>query len=94
MAADVKKGGNAAGKREITFSFIYKQHRWLKRTLCNFGVKRSLTGISNLYAGYERGPHCLLVLLKLLFGSLSRYSLSTERLWDTSRLNFSHWRVL
>ena len=53
VAADVKKGGKAAGKREITFSFIYKQHRWLKRTLCNFGVKRSLIGISNLYAGYE-----------------------------------------
>ena len=61
VATDVTKGGKAAGKREITFSFIYKQHSWLKRTMCNFGVERSLTGISNLYARYEREPHCLLV---------------------------------
>ena len=41
--------------------FIYKQHRSLKRNLCNFGVERSLIGISNVYAGYEREPHCLFI---------------------------------
>ena len=46
---------------ELHLIFINKQHSWLKRTLYNFGVERSLTGISNSYAGYEREPHCPLV---------------------------------
>ena len=46
---------------EVTGYLMYKQHSWLKRTLYNFGVERSLTGISNSYAGYEREPHCPLV---------------------------------
>ena len=37
--------------------FINKQHRRLKRNLCNFGV----IGISYVYAGYEREPHCLFI---------------------------------
>ena len=53
VAADARKGGKAAGKRGITLIFINKQHSWLKRTLYNFGVERSSTGISNSYAGYE-----------------------------------------
>ena len=61
VAADVKRGGKTAGNEKLLLIFIYKQHRWLKRNLCNFGVERSLIGISNVYAGYEREPHCLFI---------------------------------
>ena len=58
----VKEEERPQENAKLHLIFIYKQHRWLQRNLCSLGVERSLTGISNVYAGYEQESRCLMVV--------------------------------